>query len=132
MTEYVVDAYALIAALSRKDAVGTAVRKIFDSSRTHAPALIDAEAGQVLRRLERRGEITSEVAQAGLYAVEHFIDERYEHGPFLRAAWRLRHTITFYDGLYVTLAAALDLPLLTSDEKLTNAPGLSCAVQLIR
>jgi predicted nucleic acid-binding protein len=53
-------------------------------------------------------------------------------GRLAQRAWDLRHTITFYDGLYVPLAAALDLPLLTADARLSKAPGLSCRVILIR
>lgn len=54
MSEYVIDASALVACLARKDAVGAALRKLIGGSRTHAPYLIDAEAGQALRGLERR------------------------------------------------------------------------------
>ena len=132
MSDYVIDASALIMALSRKDAIGSAIRAILDGNRTHAPALIDAEAGQALRKLERHGKIDDEEARTGLAALRRLVDDRYEHGPFLAEAWRLRHTITFYDGLYVSLAASLGVPLLTSDEKLSKAPGLSCAIQLIR
>ncbi|MGH3882079.1 MAG: type II toxin-antitoxin system VapC family toxin [Pseudonocardiaceae bacterium] len=51
--------------------------------------------------------------------------------PLARRAWDLRHAITFYDGLYVALAAQLDLPLLTADIRLSKVPGLSCRVMLI-
>ena len=60
------------------------------------------------------------------------IDYRYPHtGRLAERAWDLRHTITFYDGLYVALAAVLDVPLLTGDVKLSKAPGLSCQLMLI-
>ena len=39
--------------------------------------------------------------------------------------------MSFYDGLYVALATMLDLPLLTSDIRLTKAPGLPCRYELI-
>ncbi|WP_282778830.1 PIN domain-containing protein [Nocardia sp. CC201C] len=60
------------------------------------------------------------------------VDERYAHRGWLSVeAWKLRHTVTFYDALYAALAARLDLPLLTSDAKLSKAPGLPCRVELI-
>jgi len=60
------------------------------------------------------------------------IDYRYPHtGRLAERAWELRHTLTFYDGLYVALAAVLDVPLLTGDVKLSKAPGLSCQLMLI-
>ena len=56
-----------MAFLSREDAVGAAPGTLIGGSRMRAPYLIDAEAGQALRGLERRGEITS--LYDGLYAV---------------------------------------------------------------
>ena len=35
--------------------------------------------------------------------------------------------MSFYDGLYVALAAALAVPLVTADARLSRAPGLGCA-----
>jgi len=71
-------------------------------------------------------------ARTALRTLPEMIDYRYPHtGRLAYRAWDLRHTITFYDGLYVALAAALDMPLLTADGKLSQAPGLSCAVILL-
>ena len=39
--------------------------------------------------------------------------------------------MTFYDALYVALAAALDVPLLTADARLARATGLPCQVELV-
>ena len=47
------------------------------------------------------------------------------------AAWTLRDNLTYYDALYVALAARLGYPLLTADARLARAPGLPCAVELI-
>ncbi|RDI67114.1 type II toxin-antitoxin system VapC family toxin [Nocardia pseudobrasiliensis] len=130
--EYVVDASAVSAALVRKDAVGVAVGRLLESSVTHAPHLIDAEVGQVLRRHEYQGRIGEEVAAVGLRMMTALVDNRYEHqGWMATEAWKLRRTISFYDALYVALATRLDIPLLTSDEKLGKASGLSCRVELL-
>jgi predicted nucleic acid-binding protein len=132
VSEYVVDAAAAVSALARKDAVGIAAHKRITEAICHAPHLLDAEVGHVLRRGERAGEISEETARTALRALPEMIDYRYPHtGRLADRAWELRHTVTFYDGLYVALAAALDLPLLTGDVKLSKAPGLSCAVTLI-
>ncbi|WP_342801739.1 hypothetical protein [Nocardia sp. No.11] len=48
-----------------------------------------------------------------------------------RAGLAVRHTITFYDGLYAALAARLDVPPLTSDARLSRTPGLPCRVEVI-
>jgi predicted nucleic acid-binding protein len=132
VSEYVVDAAAAVSALARKDAVGIVAHKRIAEAICHAPHLLDAEVGHVLRRGERAGEISEETARTALRALPEMIDYRYPHtGRLADRAWELRHTVTFYDGLYVALAAALDLPLLTGDVKLSKASGLSCAVILV-
>lgn len=132
MSEYVVDAAAVVDALGRKDAVGIALRTRIAGATCHAPHLIDAEVGNVLRRSVRRGELREETARTALRALPDIIDHRYSHtGRLSDEAWKLRHTITFYDGLYVALAAMLDVPLLTCDMRLTTAPSLTCRIELI-
>lgn len=65
-------------------------------------------------------------------ALERVVDHRYVHtGLLARAAWELRHTVTFYDGLYIALAVRLDVPLLTADANLTKAPDLPCHYELV-
>ena len=132
MSEYVVDASVAVSALGRKDAVGLAAHKRIAEATCHAPHLLDAEVGHVLRRGERAGEISERTARAALRALPEMIDYRYPHtGRLAALAWDLRGTIIFYDALYVALAAVLDVPLLTADAKLSKAPGLSCRVKLI-
>ncbi|MGI5220054.1 type II toxin-antitoxin system VapC family toxin [Nocardia sp. CA-290969] len=130
--EYVVDASAAATVLLRKDAVGAAVGRLFETALCHAPHLIDAEVGHVLRRHERRGMIDDAAAAIGLRMLGTLVDHRYSHHGWLASeAWALRHTITFYDALYVALAQRLDIPLLTCDEKLSKAPGLPCRIELV-
>lgn len=132
MSDYVVDASTAVSALVRMDAVGIATRKRLNDVIGHAPHLLDAEVGSSLRRGERLGEIDSEMAQTSLIVLETLVDFRYPHtGQLAFMAWELRHTITFYDAMYVALATVLDVPLLTADRKLSKAPGLTCAVELV-
>jgi len=98
----------------------------------HAPHLIDAEVGNVLRRHVLRGALAAPDAGALLHSSVPLVDHRHEMtGALATAAWALRSNVTFYDGLYVALAVALAVPLLTADERLSRAPGLGCAVELI-
>jgi predicted nucleic acid-binding protein len=133
VSEYVVDAATAIGALVGKDAAGIAARKRIAEATCHAPHLLDAEVGNVLRRAELAGRIGEGTARTALVALPDLIDHRYPHtGRLATLAWELRHTITFYDGLYVALATVLDVPLLTGDVRLGKAPGLSCAVEVLR
>lgn len=130
--EFVIDASVVVDALTRKDTVGRALAGYIAEVTCHAPHLIDAEVGHVLRRGERLGSISPENASTGLLALSTMIDQRYQHAGWLAAeAWELRHTVSFYDGLYVALATRLGVPLLTGDVKLTKAPDLPCRVELV-
>ncbi|MBF6209949.1 PIN domain-containing protein [Nocardia puris] len=130
--ECVVDASAICESLLRKDSVGLAVAERINGSTCHAPHLIDAEVGNVLRRHERKGMIGANSAVMSLRLLRTLVDLRYAHdGWLVQDAWALRHTVSFYDALYVALATRLDVPLLTADEKLSRAPGLPCRVDLI-
>ncbi|WP_188112784.1 hypothetical protein [Mycobacterium simiae] len=56
MNDYVIDASALVLALVGKNAAADALRMQLPAMRRHAPHLIDAEVGNVLRRTELVGQ----------------------------------------------------------------------------
>ncbi len=128
----VVDASALIYAIRSPSPSATVLRRRLGEAIAHAPHLIDAEVGNVLRRHVMNDEVTSSTAEVLLGHAATLVDMRYETSATLRAAaWTLRDNVTFYDALYVVLAQALRLPLLTADAKLARAPKLTCAVELV-
>jgi predicted nucleic acid-binding protein len=128
----VADASALIVALLGATAPAETLRRRLDADICHAPHLVDAEIGHVLRRRVLRGEVPATTAEALLRRAESLVNHRYRmSGALAQAAWALRLNLTFYDALYAALAAALDCPLLTADGRLARAPGLPCAVELI-
>lgn len=86
------------------------------------PHLLDAEVAQVLRRQVAAGALS---AARAVEALDDLVDLpvlRHAHAPLVHAAFRLRHDLTVYDGLYVVLAAALDAPLITCDAQLARLP----------
>jgi predicted nucleic acid-binding protein len=127
----VLDASVAVVALVETTPEASRLRHRLTRVVTHAPHLIDAELGGVMRRRSSAGEIAPEVAAGALRAVGLLVAERYPHGPLAAAAWTLRHNVSYYDALYVALAARLGYPLLTTDARLTRAPDLPCAVELI-
>lgn len=132
MTDRVIDASALAHALIVKTSTATELRATLRVTSCHAPHLIDAELGSVLRKRTRAGDITVTQAGTALRAARAVIDYRYPHtGTLANLAWSWRDTLSFYDALYVALAVRLDVPLVTGDEKLSKAPGLPCQVELI-
>jgi predicted nucleic acid-binding protein len=56
---------------------------------------------------------------------------RYRHTHLLPRIWALRANLTAYDATYVTLAEALDAPLLTRDQRLAVAPAHSARIELV-
>jgi predicted nucleic acid-binding protein len=57
---------------------------------------------------------------------------RAPHLPLLARCWSLRDDLSVYDASYVALAEALDTVLRTADARLSRAPGLRCAVEILR
>ncbi|PXY32931.1 hypothetical protein BAY59_07345 [Prauserella coralliicola] len=130
--ELVVDASAMVKALTGADATAQALAERLSVAELHAPHLLDAEVGDVVRRRALQGALGEEVASAALWSLDALLDARYPHaGPLARGAWELRDRIRFYDALYVALAARLELPLLTADARLARAHGLPCAVEVV-
>jgi predicted nucleic acid-binding protein len=132
MITLVVDASAYVyATTSTEPAAQTVLKRIMDAD-CHAPHLLDAEVGNVLRRLELRGDIDPETALSSRKSLKHMVNIRYPAlDPLGDAAWQLRGSLTYYDALYAALAKAIRAPLLTADARLSRAPGLTCEVEVI-
>ena len=132
MSDCVLDASALVLALASKGGDAPAARRRLQGVRRHAPHLIDAEVGNVLRRHELQGRLSASEAAAALRAASLLVDHRYPHtGPLGELAWRWRHNSSSYDALYLALATLLHLPLVTADARLSRTPGLPCTVELV-
>lgn len=127
----VLDASAFVRAETETTAGAIAARRRIASATVHAPHLIVAEVGNVARRLTGRGIVSAERGLALVQGADDAVDRHYPHGSLARLAWVFRANVTFYDGLYVALAATLGYPLLTSDRRLAAAPGLPCAIELV-
>jgi predicted nucleic acid-binding protein len=55
---------------------------------------------------------------------------RYPHLPLADRIWALRHNLSAYDGAFVALSEALDVPLVTCDARLAAAPGNTARIEL--
>ena len=129
----VIDASALLFASTRSTAPARDLLARLGSEDVHAPHLIDAEVGNALRRMAARGEIDPRLARTLLHSCPLLVDVRHDHlGGLARFAWSLRDNLTFYDALYVALAAGLRAPLVTADRRLAAAPDLPCSTMLVR
>jgi predicted nucleic acid-binding protein len=128
----VIDASGLIFALLGRSGQAADLRRRLTAEVCHAPHLIDAEVGNVLRRHVLRAALPAADAEILLRFSAPLIDHRHHMtGALARAAWTLRQNLSFYDALYVALATALGAPLVTADQRLSGAPGLGCVVELM-
>ena len=96
----------------------------------HAPAHLDVEVVSAIRRVVIR-ELISD--RDGLVAVDEFRGlaiRRWTIPPFVDRSYELRATHTFADALYVALAEAIDVPLLTTDERLMCSYGHDARIEI--
>jgi len=97
----------------------------------HAPAVLDLEVANALRRLTSRQEISLHRSSRSIALLQRFPITRYHHDFLLRRVWDLRNNLTAYDAAYVALAEALDATLLTRDSRLARSGGHQANVEVI-
>lgn len=94
-----------------------------------APHLLDIEVAQVLRRLVGESKISAKRAEEALHDLMDLRIVRYPHYLFLTRVWQLRHNLTAYDALYISLAESLRATLITRDLRLSSASGHTAVVE---
>lgn len=127
----VVDASVLVEYLTGGEHVESARGAIGRERWVWAPALVDAEVGNALRRKVRAEVLSARKARAALDDLLDMRLQRVPHRLLVERAWQLRDNVSFYDGLYVALAEGMGGALLTFDRRLAQAPGLRAEVELV-
>ena len=89
-----------------------------------APDLLVAEVLHYFRYELNSGRLDEASAQAAVSIFEQADIEIMPTWPLTSRIWELRHNITSYDACYVALAESLNAPLITTDYRLSRAPGL--------
>jgi predicted nucleic acid-binding protein len=120
MIKFVIDASALVE-LTIGDAPPSDLVRRFRTGTGVAPELIDVEALNVLRKLQRAGD--SRVTDDSAVDVREAPITRSPHRPLLARVWALRETVSAYDATYIALAEHFGVPLLTCDARLGRAHG---------
>ncbi len=128
----VLDASAALAAFLGTGVNSTSIRVRIEApgESLHAPHLLDVEMLHALRGLVLRGDVSR---SRGEEVREDFASlrwSRYAHVPCLDRIWELKDNLTAYDAAYVALAETLGAPLVTTDARLAQAPGIRAEVEV--
>jgi predicted nucleic acid-binding protein len=106
-------------------------KRIYSRKETlHCPHLLDLEVAHVLRRFVRNGTISELRGEEALQDLLALRITRYPHFDFLPRIWQYRHNLSAYDAAYLTLAEAIDAPLITRDARLGSASGHAVRVEV--
>lgn len=124
----VVDASLMVAALVDSGPGGEWAENVLARNALAAPELLLVETGNILRRLERAGELSTLEATSAQRDLPRLDLELFPFSPFADRVWALRENLTGYDAWYVALAEALECPLMTLDRRLGRASGPSCEI----
>ena len=124
----VVDASALVAAVSHLREEGAWAESVFAGERLVGPEVALAESSNILRRMELTGQLS--VAEAAIAHREllSLPVELHPFAPFAERVWELRHTVVSFDAWYVAVAERIGCPLVTLDIRLSRASGPTCEV----
>jgi predicted nucleic acid-binding protein len=127
----VTDASVLVDALIGDTSEARSLRERLRREVLAAPHVIDLEAANSLRRIVRLRRLSTARGAEAIARLQRFRVSRYGHQGLLARCWQLHDNLTPYDASYVALAEALRIPLLTSDRRLAQAPGIRCEVELV-
>lgn len=76
-------------------------------------------------------DIDATAADLAVDGLRDWPGERSSHRPLLTRAWDLQATVRGWDAVYVALAEALRVPLITRDARLARASGPRCEIELL-
>ena len=122
MSRFVVDASVAVKWLVPEIHAESAGRVLRSRHELLAPDLIWAEVGNILWKKFRRGELPGETACDLLQDFQRAPLRIAASQTLMPAAWSIaeRYDRSFYDSLYLALAASAECPLVTADLKLYN------------
>lgn len=126
----VVDAGVVVAALIDDGPHGRWAESMLASGPLAAPHLILVEAANILRRACLARALSADAANLAHADLLKLRVELFGYEPVAERVWSLRGAVTAYDGCYVALAEALDVPLATIDRRLSRAPGPRCVFKI--
>lgn len=117
----VIDASVMVDLVARSSDRFAQVRARLAETVMHAPAHFDAEVLSALGRLQRSGILSVTQVDSALDELGQAPITRHPLSALLAGAWGRRDTLRLTDALYVELADAENLLLITTDQRLARA-----------
>jgi predicted nucleic acid-binding protein len=127
----VTDAGVLVASFVDDRIWGDVARARLRNEELAAPELVDLEVMSALRGLLRAGKVDDRRAELALTDLRRIPMHRAPHRGLVTRCWELRTNLTAYDASYVALAELLGATLVTTDARMSRAPQLMCAVEVL-
>jgi predicted nucleic acid-binding protein len=127
----VTDAAVLVAVFVDDGVWGDTARARLRGEELAAPEVVDLEVTSALRGLVRVGKVDERRAREALADLRDLSLRRASHRYLLTRCWDLRDNLRAYDASYVALAELLGATLVTADARVSRAPQIMCAVEVL-
>lgn len=127
----IVDASCLFESLTRRPFADAVDERMQADADLAAPHIVDVEVFGAIRKEWHLGGIDRTGARLAIEDLEAWPGERFGHQPLLARAWELRDNVRGWDAMYVALAEALGVPLITLDRRLAGADGPTCRIDVV-
>ncbi len=111
---------------------GHAQQAVFEFDELLAPTHFDAEVANGLRNIWLAQALDDRQFVTQSLRIPRLPVSRHEWLHVLPRMLELSANMTMYDAAYVALAEAYEVPLITSDARLSRAPGTRCAFEVLR
>ena len=111
---------------------GHAQQAVFEFDELLAPTNFDAEVANGLRNIWLAQALDDRQFVTQSLRIPRLPVSRHEWLHVLPRMLELSANMTMYDAAYVALAEAYEVPLITSDTRLSRAPGTRCAFEVLR
>lgn len=128
MTRCVLDASAGVELLFNTTRARSLSHQFPASAEWWVPEHYFVEVAGAIRRAALNGTAPPEQVDRAFAMLDRAVLRRAQIRPLLVEAWNRRTTLTVADALYVVLAEHLDATLVTADERLARAPGVTVSM----